>query len=82
MPLKQVKDTVEESIYKLNQSRTADSFVSGNRKNQDQPVLTLKDIESLFRVDQNPSGSLMHLPPSVAAALAAERRLAENTTSS
>nr|GLL21004.1 E3 ubiquitin-protein ligase SHPRH isoform X1 [Ipomoea trifida] len=77
-----VKDTVEESIYKLNKSRTADSFVSGNRKNQDQPVLTLKDIESLFRVDQNPSGSLMHLPPSVAAALAAERRLAENTTSS
>ncbi|KAL3521327.1 hypothetical protein ACH5RR_019476 [Cinchona calisaya] len=79
-----VKDTVEESIYKLNRSRNTGSFMSGNRKNQDQPVLTLKDVESLFRVapsadteEQKPNGSLMHLPPSVAAAIAAERRLLE-----
>lgn len=58
--------------------------MSGNRKNQDQPVLTLKDVESLFRVvpaadtdEQKSTGSLMHLPPSVAAAIAAERRLLE-----
>ncbi|CAH9090614.1 unnamed protein product [Cuscuta epithymum] len=80
-----VKDTVEESIYKLNKSRRGESFVSGNRKNQDHPVLTLKDVESLLRVappstDHNPSaGSLMHLPPSEAAAIAAEKRLASQS---
>ncbi|KAL7107476.1 hypothetical protein ACP275_06G057200 [Erythranthe tilingii] len=82
-----VKDTVEESIYKMNKSRNTDSnsFISGNRKNLDQPCLTLRDVESLFRVapppaeeDKTttpPSGSLRDLPPSVAAAIAAERRL-------
>lgn len=81
-----MKDTVEESIYKLNKSRNIGSFVSGNRKNQDQPVLTLRDVESLFRVapapstDENATESLTHFPPSVAAAIAAERRLREQTS--
>nr|XP_016433198.1 PREDICTED: E3 ubiquitin-protein ligase SHPRH-like [Nicotiana tabacum] len=79
-----VKDTVEESLYKLNRSRNIGSFVSGNRKNQDQPILTLRDVESLFRVapstDEKATGSLTHLPPSVAAAIAAERRLSERTS--
>ncbi|KAK4351223.1 hypothetical protein RND71_030536 [Anisodus tanguticus] len=79
-----VKDTVEESICKLNKSRNIGSFVSGNRKNQDQPVLTLRDIESLFRAaslsDEKATGSLMQFPPSVAAAIAAERRLREQTS--
>ncbi|GAB4832074.1 hypothetical protein Ancab_006094 [Ancistrocladus abbreviatus] len=79
-----VKGTVEESILKLNRSRNASSFINGNKKNQDQPVLTLKDLESLFAVapasktkesTEDQTGSLMHLPPSVAAAIAAERRL-------
>ncbi|KAG6738629.1 hypothetical protein POTOM_058249 [Populus tomentosa] len=82
-----VKDTVEESIYKLNRSRSTSSFISGNRKNQDQPLLTLKDVESLFATvpstvpesDGKPAENLRHLPSSVAAALAAERRLKENT---
>ncbi|CAI0457305.1 unnamed protein product, partial [Linum tenue] len=45
-----VKNTVEESIHKLNRSRntTTTSFISGNTKNQDQPILTLKDVECLF----------------------------------
>ncbi|KAG6402018.1 hypothetical protein SASPL_138887 [Salvia splendens] len=79
-----VKDTVEESIYKLNKSKNTSSFISGNRKNQDQPCLTFKDVESLFRVapaakkeDETPVGSLSDLPASVAAAIAAERRLME-----
>ncbi|KAJ8537181.1 hypothetical protein K7X08_035582 [Anisodus acutangulus] len=79
-----VKDTVEESICKLNKSRNIGSFVSGNRENQDQPVLTLRDVESLFRVaslsDEKATGSLMQFPPSVAAAIAAERRLREQTS--
>lgn len=83
-----VKGTVEESIYKLNKSRDKDSgsFISGNKKNQDQPVLTLKDVESLFKVapstveqQQKPTSNLMHLPPGIAAGLAAERRLMEQT---
>ncbi|KAJ6855231.1 hypothetical protein NC651_040027 [Populus alba x Populus x berolinensis] len=82
-----VKDTVEESIYKLNRSRSTSSFISGNTKNQDQPFLTLKDVESLFATvpstvpesDGKTTENLRHLPPSVAAALAAERRLKENT---
>ncbi|RXH94760.1 hypothetical protein DVH24_024444 [Malus domestica] len=84
-----VKDTVEESIYKLNRSRNSTAFI-GNTKNQDQPFFTLKDIESLFATvpppvpetnekpteipDENPTESLQHLPPSVAAAIAAEKR--------
>ncbi|KAI9377403.1 hypothetical protein POPTR_019G060300v4 [Populus trichocarpa] len=82
-----VKDTVEESIYELNRSRSTSSFISGNTKNQDQTLLTLKDVESLFATvpstvpesDGKPTENLRHLPPSVAAALAAERRLKENT---
>lgn len=82
-----VKGTVEESIYKLNKSRNTSSFISGNRKNLDQPCLTLMDVESLFRVasaaqteDHVPSGSLRDLPASVAAAIAAERRVMEAET--
>lgn len=84
-----VKNTVEESIYKMNRSRNTSSFISGNKKNQDEPVLTVKDIESLFmatgpstvqdQIQDKPSESLMHLPPSVAAAIAAERRSKETT---
>ncbi|XP_058207401.1 uncharacterized protein LOC131320657 isoform X5 [Rhododendron vialii] len=86
-----VKNTVEESIYKLNRSRSTSSFISGNKKNQDQPVLTLKDVESLLfttkppivsESDERPSESLMHLPPSVAAVMAAERRLKEHAEKS
>ncbi|XP_061339196.1 uncharacterized protein LOC133285897 isoform X2 [Gastrolobium bilobum] len=87
-----VKDSVEESIYKLNRSRSSHSFISGNTKNQDQPVLTLKDVESLLarapltmpESDENPNPNsntnLSHLPPSMAAAIAAERRLNEQRT--
>lgn len=83
---RQVKDTVEEGIHKLNRSRNTESFISGNRRNQDQPVFTIKDVESLFRTvpsaaetdKEKPSESLMHLPPNVAAAIAAERRLMES----
>lgn len=84
-----MQNTVEESIYKLNKSRTSSSYISANKKNIDQPVLTLKDLESLFRVapsSEDPesiekqSGSLSHLPPSLAAAVAAERRLMEQTS--
>ena len=79
-----MKDTVEESIYRLNKSRNTSSFISGNKRNQDEPILTLKDVESLFAAappapgessDKEETGTLMHLPPSVAAAIAAERRL-------
>ncbi|KAI4383932.1 hypothetical protein MLD38_009712 [Melastoma candidum] len=84
-----VKDSVEESIYKLNKSRNSSLFISGNTKNQDQPILTLKDIELLFATapatkadkDENGGESLMHLPPSMAAAVAAERRLKEQSSS-
>ncbi|KAF2319302.1 hypothetical protein GH714_014503 [Hevea brasiliensis] len=83
-----VKSTVEESIYKLNRSKNTSSFISGNTKNQDQPLLTLEDVESLFATvastvpkgEEETTESLRHLPPAVAAALAAERRLKENTT--
>lgn len=48
-------------------------------------MLTLKDVETLLATaplripesDENPSSSLRHLPPSMAAAIAAERRLNE-----
>lgn len=83
-----MKDTVEESLFKLNKSRDSGSFISGNKKNQDQPVLTLKDVESLFKVtpstveqekNEESISDLMHLPPGVAAGIAAERRLADQT---
>uniref|UniRef100_A0A7N0TH89 E3 ubiquitin-protein ligase SHPRH n=1 Tax=Kalanchoe fedtschenkoi TaxID=63787 RepID=A0A7N0TH89_KALFE len=80
-----VKGTVEEDILKLNRSRNSSRLcISGNTKNQDQPVLSLKDVESLFalvppKASDNTAnttdGGLMHLPPSVAAVRAAERRL-------
>ncbi|KAI7749310.1 hypothetical protein M8C21_023645 [Ambrosia artemisiifolia] len=83
-----VKDTVEESLYKLNKSRDGGSFISGNKKNQDQPLFTLKDVESLFKVTpstveqhktEESASDLMHLPPAVAAGIAAERRMTEQT---
>ncbi|KAI3952838.1 hypothetical protein MKX01_006881 [Papaver californicum] len=84
-----VKDTVEESIYELNTGCSTSSIISGSTKNQDQSVLTLKDVESLFSSatpsmqfeDKNiQTGSLKHLPPAVAAAIAAEKRLKESLT--
>ncbi|XP_042957344.1 E3 ubiquitin-protein ligase SHPRH isoform X1 [Carya illinoinensis] len=85
-----VKGTVEESLYQLNRSRNTSSFISGNTKNQDQPVLTLKDVESLFATvkstvpenNEKLTGSLRHLPPSVAAGMAAERRVQGHTSCS
>lgn len=56
-------------------------MISGNTKNQDQPLLTLQDVESLFSSsssndddEEEDPESLMHLPASRAAAIAAERR--------
>lgn len=57
-------------------------MISGNTKNQDQPLLTLQDVESLFSSSSSSNDddeeedpeSLMHLPASRAAAIAAERR--------
>ncbi|KAL5711464.1 RING-type E3 ubiquitin transferase [Ranunculus cassubicifolius] len=79
-----VKDTVEESIYKLNRSRNTNTIIR-NTKNQDHQDLTLKDVESLFasttpavppeQEENDRVENLMHLPPTVAAALAAQRRL-------
>ncbi|KAG0481686.1 hypothetical protein HPP92_012544 [Vanilla planifolia] len=84
-----VKNTVEESIYKLNQSRSGNSMIGFKaNKNQDEPALTIQDVESLFPLpvivnaaeeDANEvamaEGSLRHLPAALAAGLAAERRL-------
>ncbi|XP_039834097.1 E3 ubiquitin-protein ligase SHPRH-like isoform X4 [Panicum virgatum] len=80
-----VKKTIEESIYKLNRSRAVCSTINRKSKNfKDEPVLTLKDVESLFPMtapdeppelaDEDHDDSLRSLPPSVAAGLAAERR--------
>ncbi|KAL6896865.1 hypothetical protein ACP4OV_007437 [Aristida adscensionis] len=80
-----VKETIEESIYKLNRSRAVCSTINRKSKNfKDEPVLTLKDVELLFplaapdqptdHADQDHCDSLRSLPPSVAAGLAAERR--------
>ena len=80
-----MKKTIEESIYKLNRSRAVCSILNGKSKNfKDEPVLTLKDVESLFPMtapDEPPElanedhdDSLRSLPSSVAAGLAAERR--------
>ncbi|XP_074582865.1 uncharacterized protein LOC141839101 isoform X2 [Curcuma longa] len=87
-----VKNSIEESIYKLNMSRAVSSVISAKvSKSQDQPLWTLKDVESLFPL---PSSSEMHedgndhaasfrnLPPAVAAGLAAERRLMEGQNNS
>ncbi|KAK1270856.1 hypothetical protein QJS04_geneDACA005805 [Acorus gramineus] len=86
-----VKNTVEESIYKMNQNKPPTSIISSNTKNKDQATLTIEDIKSLFSTpilpdpqpdadDEKQSGSLSHLPPGVAAALAAERRLMESSS--
>ncbi|XP_042375333.1 E3 ubiquitin-protein ligase SHPRH-like [Zingiber officinale] len=82
-----VKNSIEESIYKLNMSRAVSSVISAKvSKNQDQPLWTLKDVESLFPLasssetheDGNDrAASFRNLPPAVAAGLAAERRLME-----
>lgn len=74
----------------MNRSRSNHSFITGNTKNQDQPVLTLKDVESLVaraplmapETDENPNTNtnLRDFPPSVAAAIAAERRYNEQRT--
>ncbi|MQM06648.1 hypothetical protein Taro_039475 [Colocasia esculenta] len=82
-----VENTVEESIYNLNKTRNVSSVIGTKSKHQDQPALTLKDIESIFQPtlpkktpeteDLSNEGSLRHLQPQVAAALAAERRLME-----
>lgn len=80
-----MKKTIEESIYKLNRSRAVCSTINRKSKNfKDEPVLTLKDVESLFPMaapddpleagNQDHDDSLRSLPPSVAAGLAAERR--------
>ncbi|KAJ3682918.1 hypothetical protein LUZ60_013145 [Juncus effusus] len=84
-----IKNTIEESIFKLNRSRAGCSNLNRKSKNlKDEPVLTLKDVESLFPVkisDEiveeggNEGESLRHLPPAVAAGLAAERRLLESS---
>ncbi|CAI0457306.1 unnamed protein product [Linum tenue] len=58
----------------------------GNTKNQDQPILTLKDVECLFASstpaaedsEKKTEEDLRQLPPAVAAAIAAERRLMQN----
>ncbi|CAA7028820.1 unnamed protein product [Microthlaspi erraticum] len=90
-----VTGTVEESIYKLNRSKSTSlsSFSSRNTKNQDQQFLTLRDLESLFaspaaEAEENEENmgdrqeDLRDLPPSVAAAIAAERRMRESNASS
>ncbi|CAN8317715.1 unnamed protein product [Cochlearia groenlandica] len=90
-----VAGTVEESINKLNRSKNTNlsSFTSRTTKNQDQQFLTLRDLESLFAspaaeaedTEENPGDrqrDLRDLPPSVAAARAAERRMKEYNASS
>ncbi|ESQ52797.1 hypothetical protein EUTSA_v10016132mg [Eutrema salsugineum] len=90
-----VTGTVEESINKLNRSKNASvsSFSSRNTKNQDQQFLTLRDLESLFaspaaeaeQTEENIGDrqkNLRDLPPSLAAAIAAERRIKDNASSS
>ncbi|XP_023640660.1 E3 ubiquitin-protein ligase SHPRH isoform X1 [Capsella rubella] len=90
-----VTGTVEESIYKLNRNKNMNlsSFSSRNTKNQDQQFLTLRDLESLFASPaaetaemeehlEEREKNLRDLPPSVAAALAAERRMKESIASS
>lgn len=90
--LAQVKNTVEENIHNLNKNREAiPDAVSAVSKHQDQPALTLKDVQSLFSADMS-TGLLQdggggdanvsaQLPPSVAAGLAAERRWMQSQSS-
>ncbi|KAF8063114.1 hypothetical protein N665_1184s0003 [Sinapis alba] len=87
-----VTSTVEDSIYKLNRSKNTNvsSFSSRNTKNQDQQNLTLRDLECLFaslpaeeteESEGEGQKNLRDLPPSVAAAIAAERRMNESNAS-
>ena len=85
---------MEDSIYKLNRSKNVNvcSFSSSrNTKNQDQQNLTLRDLECLFasppaeETEENEGDgerNLRDLPPSVAAAMAAERRMKESNDAS
>lgn len=86
-----VKNSVEESIYELNRSRNVSSIISAKAKNKHQPLLTIQDVESLFPMKvpaeqsedaEVSAGSFRHLPPAVAAGLAAERRLMERQINS
>lgn len=82
-----VKNSVEESIHKLNTSRNANSVISTKSTNKNEPILTIEDLESLFPVndpsdlyseDTQVTTVSSRLPPSVAAGLAAERRLMQS----
>lgn len=86
-----VKETIEDSIYKMNRGRAVCSTINRKSKNfKDELALTLKDVESLFPVagpdqppdqeDKNHGDSLRSLPPSVAAGLAAEMRAINGAT--
>ncbi|KAI5079688.1 hypothetical protein GOP47_0005167 [Adiantum capillus-veneris] len=88
-----IKDTVEESIYKLRQQKLNlpnQRASMGRKSNQEVAALTVKDLKMLFKDetdepsiqtearDTEPSSStvnLRELPPSLAAAAAAEARL-------
>lgn len=85
-----VRETVEESIYKLNRSKPVNpSGYFGKMHKNDHSTLTLKDIDLLFssgEQEQSPEeyregfeevqhmGDLRNLPPAVAAVLAAQNR--------
>ncbi|KAJ7548808.1 hypothetical protein O6H91_07G028200 [Diphasiastrum complanatum] len=84
-----ISETIEESIYKLGQTKmrkvTAASHVPAKRK-QEENLLTLTDLSTIFDIDGrgNPSTTILKtptttclrsLPPSMAAAAAAEARL-------
>lgn len=85
-----VKETVEESIYKLNRSKPVNpSGCFGNIHKNDHSTLTLKDIDLLFSSGEQEKsyeecregfeelqhmGDLRNFPPAVAAVLAAENR--------
>lgn len=87
-----IKDTVEESIYKLGQlkSHSPNGASMGRKSNQEVSTLTVKDLKMLFKsgtddcrqplqadTRENTLGdnNLRELPPSAAAAAAAETRL-------
>ena len=75
---------MEESIHNLNRNKNPRSVISSSSKGQDQPALTLKDIETLLQAmpvkKGSEEGSSQVLPAAVAAAMAAERRLMEGNT--
>lgn len=90
-----IKDTVEESIYKLSQlkSQSPARASVGRKSNQEVSALTVKDLKMLFNdgtdngrgpvqahtnATTSASVNLRELPPSVAAAAAAEARLLQS----